>query len=80
MYQFVFSKQNQYPFTLFAMNPRQKLPLSKGSDLLSDYPVKDALIIMEYSDENADNFLNMLDEVHMYIDILYCQRIVHIYM
>ena len=63
MYQYFFSKEDQYPFALFTMKPRQKLPLLKGSDLLTDYPVEGALIIMEHSDENTDNFLNMLDEV-----------------
>ena len=48
------------------MKPRQELPLSKGSDLLTDYPVKDALVIMELSDEDADSFLNKLDEVAMH--------------
>ena len=66
MYQYFFSKEDQYPFTLFTIKPRQKLPLSKGNDLVTDYPVKDALIIMEQSDENADDFLNMLAEVCIY--------------
>ena len=63
MYQYFFSKENQYPFTLFTMKPRQELPLSKGSDFIINYPVKDALIIMENSDGNLDDFLNILDEV-----------------
>ena len=48
------------------MKPRQELCLSKGCDLLTDYPVKNALIIMENSSEDADYFLNMLDEVYTY--------------
>ena len=69
MYQYFFSKEDQYPFTLFTMKPRQELPLSKGSDFLTDYPVKDALVIMEWSDEDVDNFLNKLDEVAICIAI-----------
>ena len=65
MYQYFFSKEDQYPFTLCTMKPRQELPLSKDHDLLTDYPVNNALIIMEKSDKDEDNFLNMLDEVYI---------------
>ena len=61
MYQYLFSEEDQYPFTLFTMKLRQELPLSRGSDLITDYPVKDALVIMENSDENLDDFLNILE-------------------
>lgn len=65
MYQYFFTKEDQYPFTLFIRTPRQKLSLSNGSDHISSYPVRDALVIMECSDdkEDKDAFLNMIDEV-----------------
>lgn len=65
MYQYFFTKEDQYPFTLFIRTPRQKLSLSNGSDRISNYPVRDALVIMECSDdkEDKDAFLNMIDEV-----------------
>ena len=66
MYQYVFTNGgNDCPFTLFIRMPREQLPLSSGSDLVSSYPVKDALVIVEYvySDEEIDSFLDLLDEV-----------------
>ena len=65
MYQYFFTKEDQYPFTLFIRTPRQKLSLSNGGDYISIYPVRDALVIMECSDdqEDEDTFLNMIDEV-----------------
>ena len=50
MYRYVFANNADFPFTLFIRMPRQQLPLSSGSDLVSSYPVKDALIIVEHSD------------------------------
>lgn len=47
--------------------PREQLPLSSGSDLIFSYPVKDALVIVEHSDEEIDSFIDMLDEVAMYV-------------
>ena len=48
MYQYVFANKSAYPFSLFIRTPRQELFLSNSNDLISTYPLKDALIIVEH--------------------------------
>ena len=64
MYQYVLANKSVYPFSLFIRMPRQEFGLSNSNDLISIYPLKDALIIVEHLEkENVDLLLDNLDEV-----------------
>ena len=63
MYQFIFTTDEEIPFTLYSMVPKKEIPLN-SEDKLSEISIKGTTIVVEKSDMDCDSFLDLLvDEV-----------------
>ena len=72
VYQYVFSRETHFPFTLFISALRSEMPLKDGNEQAADYPIQDTLLIvqsMDNEDNSLDDFLSLLLEVCTYTPV-----------